>query len=444
LSKLRDPLEPVFETRVTRTSFPVQYGNSEIQLALDEGEIDTGEAKEPICELELELKRGAAGDLFGLAQMLDGKIPLQLSYAAKSGRGYALLDGAVSDLVKARDPDLQPGMSCAEVFRLLAHECLRHLVENRAGVIRGEPDALHQVRIATRRFATVLTLFRDLVPGLGAKAVKRQLHWLRDQTGAARDLDVFLVEVVAPLRQQFPRDKAVGEFYRRLRKRRTEAYRTARGAIRSPEFRRLVVEAAGWIESGDWREEADALMRARQDAPIEIYAAQRLSDLRRKVRKRGKAMRKLNERSRHKLRVHGKKLRYAAEFFMSLAGSKKDRKRARELIDVMQRLQDKLGGLNDIAVRRSLSAEVAGAPSKGRRQNGHDRNFVVGLVAGHQEARAEGLLREAEEAIADFHKVKPFWKDWSTQPALAAVSAAPDGPTAEPEIPASDSQRAAA
>jgi triphosphatase len=92
--ELRDPLEPVFETRVSRIEFPLQFGNSEIIVALDEGEVDTGEAKAPISELELELKRGQAGDLFRLAQQLDAKIPLELSYATKSARGYALLDSS--------------------------------------------------------------------------------------------------------------------------------------------------------------------------------------------------------------------------------------------------------------------------------------------------------------------------------------------------------------
>ncbi|MCC6947682.1 MAG: CHAD domain-containing protein [Bradyrhizobiaceae bacterium] len=443
LADLRDPLEPVFETRVSRTEIPVQYGNSEILLALDDGEIDTGKARAPICEVELELRRGRRGDLFRLAQELDGKIPLELSYATKSARGYALLDGEAEAIARAEDLDLHAGMTRAEAFRAIAHDCLRHMVENRAGVARGRAEALHQVRIAARRFRTTMTLFRDIVSGRGADEVKAQLRWLREQTGPARDLDVFISEVVEPIRARFSKDRAVASFYRHVRERRAAAYRTARAAILSAQFRRLAVQVAGWIEDGDWRSEADALTRTRQDAPIELYAGEQLALLRRKVRKHGKLLRAMDDAGRHELRIKAKKLRYAAEFFAGLAATKKARKRAKELIAVLRRLQDALGGLNDIAVRKSLAAELAGkiAPGTGRRQSARERLFIMQLIAGHQEANIGRLLDEAEEAYAGFRKVKPFWKTRAGRPLLVPATA--KQPVSAPAVP-QEAPRAAA
>lgn len=418
-AKLRAPLEPVFETRIVRTELPLRYGNSEILLALDVGEIDTGRARAPICEIELGLKRGQRGDLFRLAQELDVAAPLELSYARRSARGYALLEETTEHVAKATDLDLHAGLSRAEAFRAIAHDCLRHMVENRAGVARGQADALHQLRIAVRRFRTTMTLFRDVVPGTGADEMKAQLRWLREQTGAARDLDVFLGEVVEPIRACLPKDKAVAEFLRHVKKRRTEAYRAARAAVLSAQFRRLAVQLAAWVEDGDWRGEADTLTRTRQDAPIGIYAGEQLSKLRRKVRKHGRGLRAMDDAGRHALRIMAKKLRYAAEFFASLAAGKKARKRARELIAVLRRMQDALGGLNDIAVRKTLAAEIAGkiSPGAGRRQSARKRVFVAQLIAGHQQANIGRLLDAAEEAYAEFRKVKPFWKRMVRSPA---------------------------
>jgi len=426
LAELRDPLEPVFETRVSRTEIPLRYGDSDILLALDEGEIDTGKARAPICEVELELQRGRPADLFRLAQELDGKIPLTLSYATKSARGYALLDGGEA-IAKAQDLDLHAGMTRAEAFRAIAHDCLRHMVENRAGVARGKAEALHQVRIAARRFRTTMTLFRDIVSGKGADEVKTQLRWLREQTGPARDLDVFLSEVIEPIRAQFPQDRAVGNFHRHVKQRRAAAYRTARSAILSAQFRRLAVRVAGWIEDGDWRSGADALTHTRQDAPIELYAGEQLSLLRRKVRKHGKMLRAMDDEGRHELRIKAKKLRYAVEFFTALATTKKERKRAKELVAVLRRLQDALGGLNDIAVRKSLAAELAGkiAPASGGKQSARERLFIMELIAEHQEANVGRLLDDAETAYADFRKVKPFWKVRMRQPVSALTALKP-------------------
>ena len=170
LAKLRDPLEPLFETRVSRTAFPVQFGNSDITFSLDQGRIDTGKSTAPICELELELKNGSAGDLFQFARQLDEKIPLELSYETKSGRGYSLLDESSADAGKAHEVALQSGMSCAETFRVIAHECLRHIMQNREGIVEGEAEALHQMRIAVRRFRSTMTFFGDIVSGPGADA----------------------------------------------------------------------------------------------------------------------------------------------------------------------------------------------------------------------------------------------------------------------------------
>ena len=57
--KLRRRLKPVFETRVRRTVYPLVDNAHAIALTVDQGAIDTGTRSQPLCEIELELKRGA-------------------------------------------------------------------------------------------------------------------------------------------------------------------------------------------------------------------------------------------------------------------------------------------------------------------------------------------------------------------------------------------------
>ena len=54
--KIRSTIKPIFETRVTRTTYPVKVGRSLIEVAFDQGEIDTGQESAPF-------KRGKAADL---------------------------------------------------------------------------------------------------------------------------------------------------------------------------------------------------------------------------------------------------------------------------------------------------------------------------------------------------------------------------------------------
>ena len=77
--KFRRQLKPVFETRVRRTTYPLSNGTSEIALTLDKGKIATGRNSRPLCEIELELKRGDEADLFKVARELTQAIPAQVA-----------------------------------------------------------------------------------------------------------------------------------------------------------------------------------------------------------------------------------------------------------------------------------------------------------------------------------------------------------------------------
>src|SRR5215510_3247533 len=76
--KLRRRLRPQFETRVQRTTYPLADDRRAIALTIDRGKIDTGTRSAPLCEIELELKRGNATELFDVAR--------ELSAAPASGR----------------------------------------------------------------------------------------------------------------------------------------------------------------------------------------------------------------------------------------------------------------------------------------------------------------------------------------------------------------------
>jgi len=91
--KLRRQLKPLFETRVNRTVYPIAKRGYVIELAIDRGKIDTGVSSLPLCELELELKRGNETDLFSVARELVHVLPAQLALKSKSERGYEFIDG---------------------------------------------------------------------------------------------------------------------------------------------------------------------------------------------------------------------------------------------------------------------------------------------------------------------------------------------------------------
>ena len=84
-------LGPVFETRMQRTSRLLRDGRHEWTLDLDVGEVCTARAREPFCEVELELCRGGTARLYAFALELAQTIALLPDGRSKADRGYALL-----------------------------------------------------------------------------------------------------------------------------------------------------------------------------------------------------------------------------------------------------------------------------------------------------------------------------------------------------------------
>jgi triphosphatase len=190
------------------------------------------------------------------------------------------------------------------------------------------------------------------------------------------------------------------------RLRRDAALKRAQDAVESARFRVLTLDVAAWLEAGQWTNPQDDLVRDKGDVRIGDFVAEQLTRRWRKVRKKGKALAQLDARSRHKLRIQTKKLRYATEFFCSLYRSKRAMRRRKQFLPALERLQDGLGDLNDIAVHE----ERISAIGIGDRRSNPSRIFAAGLLTGREDARIESAVATAIEAYADLAKVKPFWR----------------------------------
>ncbi|WP_017429789.1 CYTH domain-containing protein [Vreelandella jeotgali] len=92
-SEILTRLEVQLRTDFTRRHWALTQGRSLIEVAVDEGEIVSGQSRAPIRELELELKAGDAEDLWALADELAGSVALRPSDSSKAVRGRALGQG---------------------------------------------------------------------------------------------------------------------------------------------------------------------------------------------------------------------------------------------------------------------------------------------------------------------------------------------------------------
>jgi triphosphatase len=408
IKKLRKRLRPVFETRVRRTTYPLTRGDSDIALTIDRGEIGAGERTLPLCEAELELKRGNRASLFGLARELARATSAELAVKSKPQRGYELLAGNAAAAARGQGVEIAADMPAKAAFQSIASACLKQIVANKPAVLARDSEGIHQMRIGLRRLRAAISLFSEIAVDAKAAVIKTELKWLTSELGSAREFEVFLTKVVAPLQKQHARLAGMRSLSRDLADRREAAIARATEAISSQRFRDLTLNVAAWLETGGWREPRNGPARKRGEAPIGIVAGSQLQRRWKKIRKRGRALAKLDSHARHKLRIQAKKMRYATEFYEAVFSGRKTQKRRRAFLSALKDMQDCFGELNDIVVHEKLTTGIANAPI-GRSPKRAPRAFAAGLLSGHEEARFKPTLAAAEQAFSAFEKLKPYW-----------------------------------
>lgn len=409
--KLRRKLRPVFETRVRRTTYPLQTRDAEVEVTLDRGKIIAGRQSTPLCEIEIELKSGDKSDLFRVARSVARAMSAELAMKSKSQRGYELLDGNDALAEKAEPIALSAELPARDAFRVIAASCLKQVIGNKRAVLAGDPDGVHQMRIGLRRLRAAMSLFSDVLGADETPAIKAKLKWLTDELSPAREFEVFLTSVVTPVRQLHTQLAGMQSLSHELAEQHRAAVERARKAVGSERFRSLVIDVAAWLETGAWLDPSDLDARARGDQPIGVMAAAQMSLRWRKIRKRSRLLTRLDPYRRHKLRIQAKKLRYAAEFFETVFPGKKAARRRKAFLNALRGMQDCLGDLNDISVHESMMAELAGA-SKSQgvpRGEGPKRAYVAGLLSGHEDARLAAVLATAKGACKELAKARRFW-----------------------------------
>jgi triphosphatase len=194
-----------------------------------------------------------------------------------------------------------------------------------------------------------------------------------------RNLDVLIPRMNEDVREQ-------------LETARTHALDHARAELASARTRLLMIDLVEWLAIGDWRLDPADPEATAKSAPA--FAADILDTHRRKLKKRGHRLAALDDEHRHRARIEGKKLRYAAEFFGGLYKGKKAKRRHKAFLSAIEDLQDRLGELNDLVtgpeVLAALGIEVD-LPRPGKKE--HKR-----------------LLQRAEEALDTLLDVKRFWR----------------------------------
>jgi triphosphatase len=377
--KVRE-IGPIFEVHVHRMIWEIQDNETHIEVALDRGEVIAGNRREPICEIELELKAGVSSALFAWARRIDAIAAAHLGVLSKAERGYRLR-GAMARSFKAESISLAKDDTAEVAFQKIVGANLRQFRLNETLIEEQNTEALHQARVSLRRLGSALTIFKPVVVDVDYPKIREEIRWLVGELGKARNIDVVSSMAPANLLHQLENARAI-------------AYCGVSETLGSTRTRTLLINLAEWVVDGAWLSQNETGGKRKQSA--EVYAREVLRQLRKKLKKSGNIS-ACDDEQRHEVRKTAKKLRFASEFFASLFDSKNARRRHKRFLGALERLQDKLGTLNDFAMMPLVLKQIGLG----------DFAQSPALLSTSEKAQ---LLIVAADAYDELLDAKRFWK----------------------------------
>ena len=385
---------PAAKLKTRRTTHPL-YGDDGVHLAdfaddrVESQALGSG-LKQEWREWELELVHGSA-DLFPSAEACFAAAGARpASHESKLGRALgdawperrdAVPGAEAGGSAGAKQPDSKSAGKkgpASDVVTAYLGAQIAQLMRIDPAVRLEEPDAVHQMRSATRRLRSALAVYRKLFGDAAVRRLRDELKWLGRILGAPRDAEVTRERVLASVDTLPPEqtDAVKDVVERELGDRFTAGYRRVQEVLVSDRYYRLLDDLE------EFRDNPPVLPAAA--APAGQVTGKRIRRTVRRFRRSTKAARQdkagpAHDAALHQVRKDAKRLRHAAESVIPLHG-----KRATKLADAAHRQQKILGDHHDSVMARTLLGKLARGPQQSE----------------HLSAAYARLLRKEEKAAA--------------------------------------------
>ncbi|AQQ35453.1 CHAD domain-containing protein [Burkholderia cenocepacia] len=322
--------------------------------------------------------------LFAAARELSGAWPAFVQLTSVIDRACA--GGPVAaTLVKAQPVDLTGIRTQRAALFALSGDITAQWLGNECGVLdRDDPEFVHQMRVALRRLRTLMRFFPRFTDRQWKDTLGVDLRWLAKLLGTVRDWDVFATESLPAL---IAADGGSSDWDGTLDAARAQSMAARvelRQALHSARYARLTL---GWLE---WLSALALPAADGDDAPsLRRHATKRVRRLFGHLYG-SPSLTSLDTAARHQVRIDAKRLRYALEFFASLAS----RRTRTETVKTLARVQSVLGEANDAMVALHHLEQLAAPP------------YQLGFVRGYGVALEQRAARDAETLLASLRPPK--------------------------------------
>ncbi|PPF25538.1 CYTH and CHAD domain-containing protein [Rathayibacter rathayi] len=243
-------------------------------------------------------------------------------------------------------------------------------------------DALHRMRVLTRRLRSVLAASRSVLDRAATDPVRDELRWLGGVLGAARDQEVLTDRFRASLAAVQGAPSVPSALLEEIERRHAAALRRVARTLRGGRYLALLasldVLLADPPRTAKANSSATALVRRSVAKELSRIADARATML-------GGSL-----EARHDLRKAAKRLRYTVEAWRAVVPEAVGARR-RSLAEAAEDLADALGEERDALAARALILDQADRSGEGA--------FALGVVAAEERHRARRTAKVAEKAM---------------------------------------------
>lgn len=279
-------------------------------------------------EVEIELIDGSEKDLARIEKMLRDA-------GAHDGdprpKFFRIIGWPPPSSTRQLPPDADP---IEHIKALLKKETARLLMHDPGTRLGNDPEDLHQMRVSARRLRAYLRAAAPMLNSDWAEPLRGELAWLGRMLGPVRDLDVLLGYLNAECAAfRLPERRALQPVIDELQREKTEARDRLVQALEDERYLALLNRLEGASQSPVITEDTVSLLG---------IAHAEYRKLRRAVRKGGF---EVSDKALHRIRIKGKRARYAIELGKPSLG-----KPASRVVRQIRILQDLLGEHQDAVV----------------------------------------------------------------------------------------------
>lgn len=405
-SKLRSQLKeiidlraviPVTKVQIFRTQIALRNADEKIvaRIFLTElKDVDSSSDKESTERsyfIQIKSLRGYQGPFKSAIKLLQPCLEQEMSSVSMKSVLLHHGIGPAGDDSNLQQYGITRSEPVEQAIRQMSLAMLQVARKNEAGVIDDiDTEFLHQYRVSLRKTRSLLNLMKAALPAEVHLRLKALLAELSGVTNMLRDLDVFLLEhdyYCNMLPDNF--EQGVNHLFKMVAADRERARKQVVSSFTSKNHALVFDEVLELLRADPIFESAVA------SKPVFQVAKKKTLNRYRRISIIGSEIHEgTPDEEVHDLRIECKKLRYLMEFFAELF----PKKRIKNLIKSLKKLQTILGNFNDYSVQKEFLANY----EKSHKKTADLSAAINGLIAVLHQKQIEERTK-VQKAFADFN-----------------------------------------